>query len=127
MKKIIFVLTLVLSVSLMFTSCKDSKKGEMNHENHDHSKEGSSAELAYQCPMDCEKGKIYAEKGSCPVCKMDLKEKSSKKEAKHADNCKCIDGGDCKCEPGECVCEKEVAKMQKECSHCEPGSCECKA
>jgi len=28
---------------------------------------------AYQCPMDCEKGKTYAKPGSCPVCKMDLK------------------------------------------------------
>ncbi|MBE9490724.1 MAG: efflux RND transporter periplasmic adaptor subunit, partial [Bacteroidetes bacterium] len=29
----------------------------------------------YQCPMDCEQGKIYDKPGSCPVCKMDLKKK----------------------------------------------------
>lgn len=29
--------------------------------------------VVYACPMDCEKGKTYAEKGACPVCKMDLK------------------------------------------------------
>lgn len=27
----------------------------------------------YQCPMDCEKGKVYHEEGKCPVCGMDLK------------------------------------------------------
>lgn len=27
---------------------------------------------AFACPMDCEKGKIYPQVGSCPVCKMDL-------------------------------------------------------
>ncbi|HNQ12855.1 MAG TPA: heavy metal-binding domain-containing protein [Bacteroidia bacterium] len=28
----------------------------------------------YACPMDCEKGKQYEETGSCPVCKMELKQ-----------------------------------------------------
>jgi len=36
------------------------------HDNHD-------ALSGYQCPMDCEQGKVYDEPGSCPVCKMDLK------------------------------------------------------
>lgn len=31
----------------------------------------------YACPMDCENGKQYEESGSCPVCKMDLKEVKS--------------------------------------------------
>lgn len=26
----------------------------------------------YQCPMKCEGEKMYEEKGTCPVCKMDL-------------------------------------------------------
>ncbi|MGB3948625.1 MAG: heavy metal-binding domain-containing protein [Bacteroidia bacterium] len=26
----------------------------------------------YQCPMDCENGKTYTEKVTCPVCGMDL-------------------------------------------------------
>lgn len=38
------------------------------HKNH----EGMEG---YQCPMDCEHGKIYDNPGSCPVCKMDLKKK----------------------------------------------------
>lgn len=30
----------------------------------------------YTCPMtECEDGKAYAEKGTCPVCEMDLIEK----------------------------------------------------
>ena len=32
-----------------------------------------SAKIEYQCPMKCEGEKVYSEKGSCPVCKMDLK------------------------------------------------------
>jgi hypothetical protein len=28
----------------------------------------------YACPMKCEGDKTYAEAGTCPVCKMDLKE-----------------------------------------------------
>ena len=27
----------------------------------------------YQCPMKCEGGKVYSQKGSCPICKMDIK------------------------------------------------------
>lgn len=34
----------------------------------------------YQCPMKCEADKTYSEKGSCPVCKMDLKELTSSSE-----------------------------------------------
>ncbi|PQJ82976.1 SCO family protein [Polaribacter glomeratus] len=30
----------------------------------------------FQCPMKCEGDKVYAEKGVCPVCKMDLQLKS---------------------------------------------------
>ncbi|PQJ74387.1 SCO family protein [Polaribacter gangjinensis] len=29
-------------------------------------------ETSYQCPMKCEGEKIYADEGSCPICKMDL-------------------------------------------------------
>ena len=32
------------------------------------------AMTAYQCPMKCEGEKTYEEEGTCPKCKMDLKE-----------------------------------------------------
>ena len=146
MKKGILILTTIFSFAVLFASCKDAKKeGEKmeKHEGHDHSMEESASNANFQCPMDCVKGKTYAEKGSCPVCKMDLKKKSGESDTIHADGCKCKEGGECKCEagkcecqkemacakcePGNCTCKKETAIMEKECSHCEPGSCECKA
>lgn len=37
------------------------------------SQESAESETAsYYCPMKCEAEKTYDEKGSCPVCKMDL-------------------------------------------------------
>ncbi|MCB0461835.1 MAG: SCO family protein [Flavobacteriaceae bacterium] len=36
------------------------------------SKKSDSDLAVYQCPMECEGDKTYNEKGSCPVCKMDL-------------------------------------------------------
>ena len=32
----------------------------------------------FQCPMECEGTKTYAHEGSCPVCKMDLRQKEEK-------------------------------------------------
>lgn len=34
------------------------------------------AQDSYQCPMKCEGDKKYAEKGACPVCKMEMKSTS---------------------------------------------------
>lgn len=47
--------------SLLISSCN----------NHSEKVKG---EIIYQCPMQCEQDKVYTEAGSCPVCKMDLKE-----------------------------------------------------
>lgn len=62
--KIIAGLALALSV-MAFFACKT-----------DHSKHATSATQTvaseYSCPMNCEKGKIYDQPGSCPVCNMDL-------------------------------------------------------
>ncbi|MBK7807022.1 MAG: hypothetical protein IPJ51_12045 [Saprospiraceae bacterium] len=46
---------------------------------------GVSQPLAtvYQCPMKCEGEKTYDNPGSCPVCKMDLKEKDKHEDHKH--------------------------------------------
>lgn len=121
MKKNILIITAIFSFVMLFTACKDTKKEEVkkeNHEGHDHESE-DMASKTYQCPMDCENGKTYDAEGSCPVCKMDLKEKSANME--HADGCKCIEDGDCKCADGECSCKENVA-----CTKCEPGECDCK-
>jgi len=126
MKKLIFVVIAVFSMAVMFTSCKDAKKKEVkteSHENHDHSKDIEVASDAYQCPMDCEKGKTYEKEGSCPVCKMDLK--AQKDGEMHAEGCKCKEGGECKCEEGKCQCNAETATAEKQCEKCEPGKCTC--
>ena len=82
MKKLILLILLVSAVTFSVSSCKKKDKEETNTEEvaNDQVKEEAEEVLAsndvlYQCPMDCEKGKSYTEKGSCPVCKMDLKEK----------------------------------------------------
>ena len=148
MKKSILLIAAVFTMAIMVTSCKEAKKEEVktesheDHTGHDHDekKDEATAQLAYQCPMDCEKGKTYDAVGTCPTCKMDLKEV----KAKHSANCKCLeDGGECtcepgackcnemaectKCEPGKCECKAEMAKVAIESTHCKSGSCECKA
>lgn len=63
---------IIISAFLLLTfvtSCKSDKT------------DTTQEDLAvYQCPMQCEGDKTYSESGSCPVCKMDLKqvEKASK-------------------------------------------------
>jgi hypothetical protein len=86
MKKVIVVLALMLSASIVVTSCKGEKKehndeSEM-HEDHAADKADLAMNMVYQCPMDCEEGKTYKEEGNCPVCKMALK----KVEGEHNDN-----------------------------------------
>lgn len=54
-KYIIILLTFSLSVS-----CVDKKVNE-------------TSKIEYQCPMKCEGEKTFAKKGSCAVCKMDLR------------------------------------------------------
>jgi len=78
MKKSVIAIILMLAISV--TSCKDSKKEttapkatEVKTEVKAEVKEELAA-ATFQCPMKCEKEKAYAETGSCPVCKMDLKE-----------------------------------------------------
>ncbi len=133
MKKSIFMFAAILSMVVLFTACKETKKEKVedevkveSHDDHDHDKEEMASMDVYQCPMDCEKGKTYDQEGSCPVCKMDLKTKSM--DSEHAEGCKCLEGGECTCEDGKCECKAEVAaSVDKECTKCEPGKCECKA
>lgn len=64
------ITVLLFSIFLM-TACNNESKNESGSDStqtagtddHKHS---------YRCPMNCEKGKIYAEPGKCPVCGMVL-------------------------------------------------------
>ena len=71
MKKSILVFALFFGLSMIALSCKGNEKQNSETETvdgqHDH----------YKCPMDCEEGKTYDEKGKCPVCKMDLQMEKS--------------------------------------------------
>jgi len=78
MKKVLFVFALLVSVSIVVSSCKGEKeeKHEENSEMHEeHAADQADIAMAaeYQCPMDCEEGKTYENAGACPVCAMDLK------------------------------------------------------
>ena len=130
MKKTLVVLAVLFSFAAISISCKETKKEEVKIESEDtHANEGNEmVTAAYQCPMDCEKGKTYGETGNCPVCKMELRSLEKDTEnAKHAENCKCMESGDCTCEGGKCVCQAEVVSSSMECTKCEPGKCTCKA
>lgn len=114
MKKSILLVTAIFSIAVLFTSCKEIKKEEIkteSHEGHDHDS-GEELVATFKCPMDCEKGKTYAEAGPCPVCKMDLKQQSSPE----ANSCT-------KCEPGKCECKSKTAVVAKGCGKCEPANC----
>lgn len=128
MKKSILIFAAIFSFAILFTACKEIKKEEVkeevkieNHNGHEHEK-GEISSSVYQCPMDCENGKTYEVAGTCPVCKMDLKEIA--KETAHIEGCKCVADGACKCEAGKCTCKTEMAS--RECKKCESGKCTCK-
>ncbi|PID69749.1 MAG: hypothetical protein CR989_00115 [Flavobacteriales bacterium] len=71
MKKSLLLFVLVVTLTLAFSACKSDKKEEFKVEE----KTKVADNVVYQCPMDCEDGKSYTKPGTCPVCKMDLKEK----------------------------------------------------
>ena len=92
MKKITIVVALIFSFGIMFTSCNETKKEvkeeateqvqevekateEAKAEDAEHNHSDDMA--TYQCPMKCEGDKTYAEAGTCPTCKMDLKKVDS--------------------------------------------------
>ena len=79
-----------MSAGLFVTSCKETKKSEVESNDElievveteevivvDSTEAANKEDMAmveYQCPMKCEGDKTYHAPGSCPVCKMDLKE-----------------------------------------------------
>jgi len=85
MKKVLIVLALMLSTSVILVSCKEDKKDSKEETEMQQDSAADKADMAmndsvYQCPMDCEDGKTYDEEGKCPVCKMNLKEVEKKEE-----------------------------------------------
>ena len=115
------VFVIIFSLFLI-TSCGDNKN-EKKEAPQEEAKKEVHSNHDYQCPMDCEKGKTYDEAGSCPVCKMDLK------EAKQGETTKCDmhKGGKCSCEGDDCKCEncEEHAKAAMTCSQHKDGNCSC--
>lgn len=85
MKKVILVLAIMLSTSIVLVSCKGEKKTQDDNTNAEMQTDQAAdqADIAtnyvYQCPMDCEDGKTYDKEGTCPVCKMALKKVEEKK------------------------------------------------
>lgn len=87
MKKINLFISLILFLGIVLTSCNDAKKeshkkeeSTMEHGDHEDEKSDKVAMAKYQCPMKCEGDKTYDKAGSCPVCKMDLKEVKEENE-----------------------------------------------
>ena len=61
-----FFFSMFLLAGLFFAACKG------HHPKNETSAVPAGTPVKYQCPMDCEKGKLYDQPGSCPVCNMDL-------------------------------------------------------
>ncbi len=108
------IFLVVFSIVLMF-SCKEKK---IEKKPDSETKELFS--IAYKCPMDCEDGKTYHKKRSCPVCKMDLVAEG------HTMFCSCTDEGECHCGEEDCLCAscKEHSKKTT-CTVHQDGKCEC--
>jgi protein SCO1 len=68
----------IIVMAFFFTSC-----GNTNHKKSDSNATEQVQTAIYQCPMKCEGEKMYAEKGTCPVCKMDLELVTNEDEHKH--------------------------------------------
>ena len=70
MKKSILMFAFTFA-TLALASCKSEPKTETITETTTETTQ-TTEEIAYACPMDCEKGKTYSEPGKCPVCEMEL-------------------------------------------------------
>ncbi|MBK8242505.1 MAG: hypothetical protein IPK88_03695 [Saprospiraceae bacterium] len=75
MKKLILSAMLLVALTFGMTSCNNTEKKTMTEQGKHNHIDGDNHETVYKCPMDCEKGKTYEKKGTCPVCKMELVEK----------------------------------------------------
>ena len=68
MKKVLFILALGA-----LGACSDTTQSTTESSGPP-AVERVANQKQYACPMKCEGDKTYAEAGTCPVCKMDLKE-----------------------------------------------------
>lgn len=73
MKKNSIIIAIIILSSIVFSSCKTEKTAPQKEE-------VVTEKVAYQCPMKCEEEKTYDKEGTCPVCKMKLREKSTESE-----------------------------------------------
>lgn len=73
MKKNSIIIAIIILSSIVFSSCKTEKTAPQKEE-------VVTEKVAYQCPMKCEEEKTYDKEGTCPVCKMKLREKSSESD-----------------------------------------------
>lgn len=70
---LVWIATFAIGSSTFIGCGSNTDKEPKNHEHSaDSTHHHDGAHAHYQCPMDCEKGKVYEEPGQCPVCKMDL-------------------------------------------------------
>lgn len=76
MKKLFFVLAFGSLVACSGNDKESEKKTDMPMMEQMPGMEQMTDKKQYACPMRCEGEKTYAEAGTCPVCKMDLKEVS---------------------------------------------------
>ena len=81
MKKKIMMMTaslmLIVGTSAL-TACGGASEAEEGAKTEEGSESREHADHEhYACPMDCEKGKVYDEEGSCPICGMDLEKVES--------------------------------------------------
>lgn len=60
----------IIAIAGFFAACGKEASTEKTSESTE-----QTAAAEYYCPMKCEGDKTYPEKGTCPVCKMDLVEK----------------------------------------------------
>lgn len=59
--------TLLLAAVMFMVSCGNNTNKKSNENTTEEVKTAM-----YQCPMKCEGDKMYEEKGTCPVCNMNL-------------------------------------------------------
>ena len=69
----------VLSAAVLAVACVAAPAMAQHEHSADKPKAAGSASIAnrYYCPMHCEGAKVYDKPGTCPVCKMNLKQQTS--------------------------------------------------